>query len=386
MDFALTHEQLILRDVVRKYCADCCGFEARRGPGNSNAAKRSHWQRFADLGWLGLALPEEVGGTPGSACDHTIILEEFGRAIVVEPFLSCISLAARVVDAGGRPDQRKKLLAPVVRGELRIALAHHQRDVGGSVTLARRGPMDTYVISGRKDIVLDGAEADILLVSAQLSDSLPGTDRLSVFIVDANSDGVISRNYHTLDGMQACDVVLDEVRVNSDAVLGEVGQGSQAVRSGIEYSMIAACAEMVGAMEGLLWLTRDYLRQRRQYGVALSSLQALQHRMAEMFAELELSRSMLYRGLSALENPDAEARHRLVRAVKAYVSSSGRFLGETALQLHGAMGMAGEYKASHYFRRLVTLAALFGSPDEHRQRFAQADQLPPCPVLKGTPT
>jgi alkylation response protein AidB-like acyl-CoA dehydrogenase len=399
VDFALTPEQSMLREVVRKYCADHCGFEARRAAGNSDAANRSHWQRFAELGWLGLGLPEEVGGTGGSACDHTIIFEEFGRAIVVEPLLSCIALAARVINAAGRPEQRKNLLAPVVRGELRIALAHHQSDAGAPI-LARRGPMDTYILRGRKDVVLDGADAAILLVPAQLSGAPSGADGLSIFIVDPTSDGVSRRKYFTLDGLQACDVVLEDVRVNGDAVLGDsvlddpvlsnpvlsdpvlsnLRSGSQAIRSGLEYAMIAACAEMVGGMEGLLWLTRDYLRQRRQYGVALSSLQVLQHRMAEMFAELELSRSMLYQGLCALEHTDAETRHRLVRAVKTYVSKSARFIGETALQLHGAMGMAEEYKASHYFRRLVTLAALFAPADEDCPRSAQPDPLPARPT------
>jgi alkylation response protein AidB-like acyl-CoA dehydrogenase len=368
VDFTLTEEQLMLRDAVRKFCADHCGFEARRAAENSNA-NRSHWWQFAELGWLGLGLPEEVGGTAGSACEYAIIFQEFGRALVVEPFLSCMALAARIARAG-RPDQVQTLLTPVVRGEMRIALAHYQLDGDHDVTAARSGP-DTYVLNGRKQVVLDGYEAGTLLVSARLSDVPAPTDSLAVFIVNPLSEGVIRRNYHTLDGMRACDLVLDDVHVNSDGILGDIGRSSQVIADGIEFAMMAACAEMVGAMEGLLWFTRDYLRKRRQYGVALSSLQALQHRMAEMFAELELSWSMLYQGLSALDNTDAQARSRLVCGAKAYISSSARYLGETALQLHGGMGLVAEHKASHYFRRLITLASLFGTPDEHWQRLAE---------------
>jgi alkylation response protein AidB-like acyl-CoA dehydrogenase len=158
------------------------------------------------------------------------------------------------------------------------------------------------------------------------------------------------------------------VHVPSDAVLGEIGGAGPAIAWGLDYATVTACAEMVGIMDGLLWLTRDYLRQRRQYGVALSSLQALQHRLAEMFAELELSRSMLDRGLQAIAHADRETRHRLVSVVKAYVSRSGRWVGHTAIQLHGGIGLASEYKASRAFRRLLTLSTLFGTPDEHLQR------------------
>jgi len=271
-------------------------------------------------------------------------------------------VAAQVVNCAAHPEQRKRLLAPVVRGESRIALAHYEAT--GGVTVARRGPADTYLLAGRKEAVAGGADASILLVSARLADTDDGSDRTTLFAIEAGRPGIHRRIYPTLDGMRACDVMLDDLSVAADAVLGDAGSGSEAIRWGCEYGLIAACAEIVGTMDGLLWLTRDYLRQRRQYGVALSSLQALQHRMAEMFAELELSRSMVYQGLRALENPDPEGRHRVVRAAMSYIGANGRALGETALQLHGGIGMANEYKASHYFRRLVTLGAMFESSDQ----------------------
>ena len=361
MTFDLTPEQSLLREVVRRFCSSHCGFEARRDTATSVAGISSHWQRFADMGWLGLGLPEDVGGTPASASDHALLFEEFGRALVVEPYLSCVSLGSRVVQAAGYPAQRKRFLIPMVRGEQRIALAHNERQVGTVNTLAHRDATNRWVLNGRKEVVLDGTNASILVISARRSVSAGEPDALILFAVDGRDERILRRSYRTLDGMNACDIVLQDLRLKDDAVLGEAQNSAAAICSGLEQAIISACAEMLGAMDGLLWLTRDYLRERRQYGSTLASMQALQHRLAEMFAEVELSRSMVHRGLRAMETSDRQTRSPVLFAVKSYLNRSSRMVGETAIQLHGGMGMAADYKASHYFKRLIVLSSLFNS-------------------------
>ncbi|MFC5743631.1 acyl-CoA dehydrogenase family protein [Dyella tabacisoli] len=382
MDFSLTSEQSAMRAAVHRYCADQCGFEARRDrtasrDGDAVAAQsRLHWQAFANMGWLGAALPPDVGGSGGSVLESAILFEELGRAIVREPLLPCIALAAQVIDKGGTAEQREKLLQPLVRGELLVALMHAEARAanGGrdSITAERCDATATYTLTGHKSVVPGGADVSLLLVSVPWPetpdlDGANGEARRNIFIVDAQADGVIRRDFPTLDGMRASEIVLRNVRVDESSLLGEWGQAGEALRYATEHAMLASCAEMVGAMDGLLWLTRDYLRQRRQYGVALSSLQALQHQLADLFAELELSRSMLYRGLSAFVGEEKATRSAAVAAAKTYIGRSGRRLGEAAIQLHGGMGMADEYKAGHYFKRLLTLAVLLGGLEPHQQ-------------------
>jgi alkylation response protein AidB-like acyl-CoA dehydrogenase len=361
LDFTPSPEQQALRDSVRRYCAQHCAVDASRTPGESTSV---HWRAFARLGWLGAALPEDVGGAGGSATENAIIFEELGRALVREPFLSCVALSGQLIDTCGPDEQRVRLLTPLVRGEMLVSFAHAD---GAPGTLARRCG-DGYSLTGYKRVVLGAPGAALMLTPARIVAGSTVDEYPSVFVVDMSARGVTKDSYVMLDGTLAADIALEDVR--ADTTLGAAGSGSAAIEHALDHALVMMCADMVGAMEGLLWSTRDYLRMRRQYGVPLSSFQVVQHRLAEMFAEMELSRSIMYQGLSALGQP-AAARHKRVAATKAFVSRSAGLMGHWAIQLHGAMGVAESAKVTHYFRRLLTLAVLLGGAQDHLQRFAE---------------
>ncbi len=369
MEFSLNTEQMSLRESVARYCRERCGFDARkRSAASSGSATGSYWQDFARYGWLGAALPQDCGGAGGTAVEDAIVMEEFGRSLVLEPFLHCAVLPGQLVHAAANDGQRRDLLPPLLSGDLVLAVALDAADAGptgrfeGVPGAATSGA--EYILNGGGALVVAGSRADKLIVPACTSEGL------TLFLVDGLARGLQRSAFRTIDGGEAADIRLEEVRVAQSAVLGSIGGAEAALQSALEHTIVAMCAEAVGAMAGLLETTRDYLRQRRQYGAALSSYQALQHRMADMFAELELSRSMLYAALQAMLGSQPGARRKTVSAAKAYVGGCGKSLGESAIQLHGAVGMADENKVGHYFRRLLVTAGSLGGEDYHLERFA----------------
>jgi len=369
MDFSLNTEQMSLRDSVARYCRAHCGFDARkRSAALAGAPNGSHWQEFARYGWLGAALPEEWGGSGGTAVEDAIIMEEFGRSLVLEPFLHCAVLPGQLVHAAANDRKRRDLLPPLLSGELILAVALDASDAASTDRFkATAGPdAGDYVLNGSGALVVGGSRADKLIVPAA---TLEGP---TLFVVDGRASGVKRSAFRTIDGLEAADVCLQDVRVAQSAVLGKIGAGEAALQSALEHTIVAMCAEAVGAMMGLLETTRDYLRQRRQYGAALSTYQALQHRMADMFAELELSRSILYAALQSMLGSGSDVRRKTVSAAMAYVGSCGKSLGESAIQLHGAVRMTDENKVGHYFRRLVVVAGSMGGADYHLERVARS--------------
>ena len=379
MDFALSPEQAAMRDAVRRYCDEQGGFAARQrsgqpSVGNGNAvAVGLHsldWKAFSRMGWLGVALPVDVGGLGGSVVEHAIVFEELGRALVKEPVLPCVALAAQLIDRAASDEQRKNLLQSLLRGELLAALVYvDAQDAAGrdSIFVAKREADGGFTLSGRKSVVYGTGGAQHLLVAAVCREAT-ADERWAIFMLDGRAEGIQRRNFPALDGTLSSEFVFHDVQVGCNAMLADQQRAVDALRYAMDHAMLMASAEMVGAMDGLLRLTRDYLKQRRQYGVVLSSLQALQHRMADMFADLELARSMLYQGLSAFGVGEQAVRSRMVAMAKAYIGRNARRVGEAAIQLHGGMGVAEEYMAAHYFKRLITLAALFVDQASGRPR------------------
>jgi alkylation response protein AidB-like acyl-CoA dehydrogenase len=321
---------------------------------------RVNWATFAELGWLGAGLAEEAGGFGGGPVENMIILEQMARALVLEPFLSCAVLAVQAIVAQASPDQRQALLEPIVAGETLVALAH---DGPAETTAEPRGT--GYVLNGRKTFVLGGPSADLLLVSARHPHG-----GVSLFSVDPGSPAVTRHNYHAVDGRRVSDIVLDNIEVGSDALLGAEGGALPAIALAVDHAVIGLCAEAVGAMDAALWLTRDYLQTRKQFGQTLNNFQALQHRMADMLIETELARSMLYCGVAALADPDPAARRKGVSAAKVQIGEAGYFVGGQAIQLHGGIGLTEEYSVGQYFKRLTLVRGLFGTTDTHLARFA----------------
>lgn len=372
---AASDEHQLLADSVRRFIEKSYGFEARRAmlaQGPESIAR--NWTYFAEMGWLGAAIPEDAGGLGGSVEDSVLILEAFGRGLVVEPYLACSVLAPKLVELAGEGPRRAELLGRVATGETIIAPAHDEPGARGLVehvaTRALPQAGGGYRISGGKCMVLGAEIANSFLVTARLSGATRDREGFAIFVVARDAAGLAVTPYRTVDGRQAADLRFDGVRLEAGALIGAPQQALPALEEAIDHAAVGACAESVGAMEATLDLTCGYLKMRKQFGQPLSAFQALQHRLAEMYVELERARSMLARGVSFLAAPSAAARRQAISASKAAVGRSGIFIGQQGVQLHGGIGMTEEYAAGHYLKRLMVLDMLFGASDHHQARYA----------------
>jgi len=373
MKLSYSPEQLALQEAVRRFCDKSYNFLARnKRLASQEGFSREHWKLFAELGWLGAALPEDVGGSGGSAIDTAIIMDGFGRALVVEPFVASAVFAGQVVNAGASDEQRHDLLGAMVRGESILSFAHGEVESGGNTEYVetRATPADGgYVLNGHKTVVLGGPFADTFVVSARTSGEVASREGISLFLVKPDTPGVECKSYRLVDGSRAADLSFTDVRLPAQALLGREGAAIDAIELAVDHAIVAICAEACGAMDAALWMTRDYLKTRSQYGATLNTYQALQHRMADMLVESEMSRSMLYQALSALEQEDPALRRKGVAASKVLIGQRGQFVGANAIQLHGGMGVTEEYMIGHYFKRLVSISTQFGNVEFHLDRF-----------------
>ncbi len=365
MDFTFSAEQTALQDSVRRFREREYGFEQRRliveSPDGFSA---DHWKTFAELGWLGVGLGEEAGGFGGGPIETALIFEEFGRGLVVEPLAAHVVALQALVLAAGKG--RQNLVAAMVAGEERIALAHFEPEGRGDsrhVSARVEAAGDGYRLSGHKALVIGGASADRFLISARDGDGV------SLFLVDRNAPGLRLQIYRTLDNHRVADIWMEGVALDTASLLGPRGGALDAIETAVDHGIIALCADAVGAMDAALWMTRDYLKTRQQFGTTLNNFQALQHRMADMLIETELSRSILYQGLAALGFPDRDARQAGVSAAKVQIAKGGLFVGGQAIQLHGGIGVTEEHPIGHYYKRLFVIAQLFGNADHHLDRF-----------------
>ena len=373
MDFTLSDEQQILCDGAERYLAEHYSFEQRRAVLSGAAGFSSAtWQSFAELGWLALGLPEDVGGLDGSFIDTALIMEVMGRRLVLEPYATTAILGARLIDRSGNAALRAEVLPAIAQGSCRVALAHGEiasRYDLSAVETRARSSADGYVIDGVKTMVCDAPGANKLIVSANLA----GHGGFTLFMVDPASPGVTIRGYPLIDGTRGADIELASVRVPRGSVLTSGAQALDVLEEALDRVVLARVAEGLGAMEVVLQLTSEHLRSRQQFGQPLLKFQALQHRLAEMFVEVQETRSILYRGLAYIDAPAAE-RKSAVSAAKVVASSAGRVVGEQGIQLHGGVGMTDEYQVGHYFKRLIALEKSFGDVDYHLERLGRSLQ------------
>jgi hypothetical protein len=376
MDFVLTEEQKLIRQTVRSYCDKQYRFPERLNMLRSGERfNRKYWKAYAEFGWLGAILPEDVGGSAGSLVDMAILLEELGRYMPLEPFVPCAVLAGQAVNAAGSPEQRQALLPPMIRGEQLLALAHTEKPGRGDTHFVetRAVPISRgrYAITGHKPLVLGGGSADTFIVAARTAGDSRSRDGLSLFLVPPNAPRLERRSFSLFDGEEAAELLLHEVEVEAGALLGIEHEAADAIEDAVDHAIVCTCAEAVGAMDHVVTSTRDFLKTRKAYGATLSTFQALQHRLADMLVELELSRSMLFRVIGALTSPERLARRKAVSAAKALIGRSGRWVGAQGVQLHGGMGMADDYVIGHLFKRLSAIDMLYGSSELHLQQYAR---------------
>ena len=372
MDFSLNDEQRQLRDTLARFLVDRYGFDARQKMLKGSVGWRPEiWKALAeDLGILGAALPEEVGGFGGGPVDSMIVMEEFGRALVVEPYIETVVIGAGLLKRIDT-DEARGTIEKIIGGEVITAFAWSEPgtrfDPSDVATTATRDG-DGWRLDGRKAVVMAAPYATHIIVTARTSGEQRDAAGISLFLVDAKAPGLTIRDYTTVDGRKAAEIAFDQVAVSGDALLGAAGEALPLVEQVLDEARAALCAEALGVMSELQRQTIDYVKQRKQFGTPIGKFQVLQHRLVDMFMAVEQSISMTYLATLKLSEPEA-ARMKAVSAAKAFVSRACKFVGQNAVQTHGGIGLTDELALSHYFKRASIIENELGSYDYHVSRY-----------------
>jgi alkylation response protein AidB-like acyl-CoA dehydrogenase len=372
MDFNFSEEQSMLRDTIASYLQDKYDFETRRKIVSSESGWRvDYWKAFAEeLGILGAPFSEELGGLGGGALDNMIVMEEFGKALVIEPYLGTVVIGGGFLKHSGHASAADHI-ASIVAGEMVVAFAYAEpqgRYTWSDLKTTATKDGSGWVLNGHKAVVVGAPFASHLIVTARTGGSQREASGVSVFLVDKHAKGVTTRDYPTVDGGRASEVYFENVSIPADALIGAEGAGLPLVEKVLDEATAAVCAEGVGVMRKLHEGTLDYAKQRKQFGTAISNFQVLQHRMVDMFIELEQSVSMTYMATLKLDEADAE-RAKAVSSAKVRIGRALKFCGQSAIQIHGGMGMTDELAIGHYFKRGTIIEGLFGSVDHHLTRY-----------------
>jgi alkylation response protein AidB-like acyl-CoA dehydrogenase len=372
VDFSFTEEQSMLRDTVASYLADNYSFDTRRAAIGSEAGWRpAVWKAFADeLGILGAAFSEDLGGLGGGAIENMVVMEEFGKALVVEPYLGTVVIGGGFMKHSGFAGAGD-VIGKIISGDAIIAFAYAEpqgRYTWQDLKTTAKKDGAGYVLNGHKAVVVGAPWATHLIVTARTGGGQRDAQGVSVFLVDKNAKGVTTRDYPTVDGLRASEVTFENVALGADALIGSEGQGLPLVEKVIDEALAATCAEACGVLRKLHEGTLEYTKQRKQFGVPISSFQVLQHRMVDMFIQLEQSISMTYMATIKLTDSDEE-RAKAAAAAKVQIGKACKFVGQNAIQLHGGMGMTDEMAIGHYFKRATMIESAFGSTDHYLSRY-----------------
>ena len=372
MNFELSEEQKTIQQSVERFVQENYDLTNRvkissEDPGYS----QDYWTAMAELGWLGLAFSEEDGGFGGNQIDTLVLMEQFGKGLVLEPFLANIVLGGGAIKRGGTPAIKESVLPNLIEGNLQLTLAYAEEqsrfDIEDVATAAREDG-NNFIINGKKSMVLNAESADKIVVVTRTSGSQVDEDGISLFLVDATSKGVERENFPTVDGLRASEITFTDVEVSSDNLIGEKDKGFSILQAVVNDAILALSAEAVGAMEVLYKDTVEYTQQREQFDHPLSDFQVLQHRMVDMFMEYEQCKSLLLRAtMETVQDPILAQR--TVHALKHLIGKSGIFVGESAVQLHGGMGVTEELRIGHFFKRLLVIDSQFGNSDFHLDKF-----------------
>ena len=372
MNFELSEEQKMIQQSVERFVQENYDLTNRvkissEDPGYS----QDYWTAMAELGWLGLAFSEEDGGFGGNQIDTLVLMEQFGKGLVLEPFLANIVLGGGAIKRGGTPAIKESVLPNLIEGNLQVTLAYAEEqsrfDIEDVATAAREDG-NNFIVNGKKSMVLNAESADKIVVVARTNGSQVDEDGISLFLVDATSAGIERENFPTVDGLRASEITFTDVEVSSDNLIGEKDKGFSILQAVVNDAILALSAEAVGAMEVLYKDTVEYTQQREQFDHPLSDFQVLQHRMVDMFMEYEQCKSLLLRAtMETVQDPILAQR--TVHALKHLIGKSGIFVGESAVQLHGGMGVTEELRIGHFFKRLLVIDSQFGNSDFHLDKF-----------------
>ncbi|MDC0141778.1 acyl-CoA dehydrogenase family protein [Gammaproteobacteria bacterium] len=372
MDFTFNEEQTLIQDQVDQFIQKEYDWETRQSLSNSELGfGDNNWQKFAELGWLGISTSEDNGGFGGSAIESMLIMEAFGKGLVVEPFLETIIMSGGLIDEHGSDQQKSSILEPAIAGQLHLALAYAEpqsRFNLSDVVTEAKSDGDNFILNGYKSVVMNGPSANKIIISARTSGSQLEESGITLFIVDGDSQGLNKTNYKTVDGRRASDLTIENVSVSKDDIIGQIDAGFDILDSSIDRAILAISAEAVGAMEVLYKTTVEYTKTREQFGTSIGKFQVLQHRMVDMFMEYEQCKSLLYMATMKHEEGSADAK-KAISGLKYQVGKAGRFIGQQAVQLHGGMGVTDELNVGHYFKRLTTVGTIFGNSDYHLKKY-----------------
>ena len=372
MDFTFNEEQTLIQDQVDQFIQKEYDWETRQSLSNSELGfGDNNWQKFAELGWLGISTSEENGGFGGSAIESMLIMEAFGKGLVVEPFLETIIMSGGLIDEHGSDQQKSSILEPAIAGQLHLALAYAEpqsRFNLSDVVTEAKSDGDNFILNGYKSVVMNGPSANKIIISARTSGTQLEENGITLFIVDGDSEGLNKTNYKTVDGRRASDLTIENVSVSKDDIVGQIDEGFDILDSSIDRAILAISAEAVGAMEVLYKTTVEYTKTREQFGTSIGKFQVLQHRMVDMFMEYEQCKSLLYMATMKHEEGSADAK-KAISGLKYQVGKAGRFIGQQAVQLHGGMGVTDELNVGHYFKRLTTVGTIFGNSDYHLKKY-----------------
>jgi pimeloyl-CoA dehydrogenase small subunit len=379
MDFDLSEEQRLLKESVDGLLNDAYDFDARKKYMKEKGGwSRAVWGRLAEQGLLGLPFSEEDGGFGAGAVETMIVMEALGKALVLEPYLATVVIAGSFLRHGASAAQKQAHIPSIIDGSKTFAFAQLEKnsryDLNDVATSAKRKG-DGWVIDGEKFVVINGENADTLIVTARTKGSRRDAAGIGVFLVPADAKGISKKGYPTQDGLHAADITLTGVEVGPDSAIGDPEDSLPLIERVVDEARTAMCAEAVGAMDESLKTTVEYLKTRKQFGVAIGSFQSLQHRAADMFVAVEQARSMSMFATMAAEFDDAKARATAVAAAKVQVGKSLKFVGQQSIQLHGGIGMTQEAKIGHYFKRLTMIENSFGDTEYHLRRVSDAGGL-----------
>ncbi len=373
MDFSLSDEQALLQESIARYMHDDYPFtERQKVVKSAEPFSAEHWRNFAELGWLGVPFAEADGGFGGGPVESMVMWEQFGKGLIIEPLLATVVLAGGVLRLGGNKAQKDALLPAIIGGDAQAALAFAEPqgryNLADLTTTAVPGN-GGYRLNGHKAVVLNGPAADWLVVSARSSGAQRDEAGISLFLVPAGASGVSRRDYPTVDGFTASEVYFADVELRAETLIGEEGAGRPLLEQVIDEGILAVGAEAVGCMEVLYKDTVEYCKTRKQFGQPIGKFQVLQHRMVDMFMEYEQAKSLMYMAAMRMDEGYGPQAQKAASAFKVQVGKSGRFVGQSAVQLHGGMGMTDELNIGHYFKRLTMIDTLFGNVDHHLKRF-----------------
>jgi pimeloyl-CoA dehydrogenase small subunit len=379
MDFDLTEEQRLLKDSVDGLLTDSYDFEARKKYQKEKGGwSKSVWSKLAEQGLLGLPFAEADGGFGAGAVETAIVMEALGRALVLEPYLATVVVGGGFLRHGGSDAQKSAHIPGIIDGSKTFAFAQLEKNSRydlADVTTSAKKKGNGWVIDGEKFVVVNGENADTLIVTARTKGNRRDRSGVGVFLVPASAKGVTRKGYPTQDGLHAADIAFTGVEVGADAAIGDAENALPLIERVVDEARTAMCAEAVGAMDESLKTTVEYIKTRKQFGVAIGTFQALQHRASDMFVALEQARSMSMFATMAADFEDAKERARAVAAAKVQIGKSGKFVGQQSIQLHGGIGMTQEAKIGHYFKRLTMIENTFGDTDYHLRRVTDAGGL-----------